>query len=111
AEGTAYDAQLRGGSPDMSAWDLFELVETTDVRDACDRFRGVYDKTKGNDGYVSIEVSPGAANDANATVEEAHRLWKTVNRPNVMVKVPGTLEGAKAVQRLIADGININITL
>ena len=111
AEGSAYDAQLRQASPDLSAWELFELVETTDVRDACDRFRGVYDRSKGDDGYVSIEVSPGAANDATATVAEAHRLWKTVDRPNVMVKVPGTMEGAKAVQRLIADGININITL
>jgi transaldolase len=111
AEGSAYDAQLREASAELSAWELFELVETTDVRDACDRFRGVYDKTNGDDGYVSIEVSPGAANDASATIEEAHRLWRTVGRPNVMVKVPGTLEGAKAVQRLIADGININITL
>ena len=111
AEGTAYDVQIRGASKSLSAWDLFELVETTDVRDACDRFRGVYDKSKGTDGFVSIEVSPGAANDAKATIEEAHRLWKTVDRPNVMIKVPGTAEGAKAVERLIADGINVNITL
>lgn len=111
AEGNAYDEQLRAASPELTPWELFELVETTDVRDACDRFRGVYDASRGDDGYVSIEVSPGAANDARATIEEAHRLWKTVNRPNVMVKVPGTLDGAKAVQRLIADGININITL
>jgi transaldolase len=111
AEGDAYDAQLREAPADITAWQLFELVATTDVRDACDRFRAVYDRTKGDDGYVSIEVSPGAANNAEATVAEAHRLWKTVDRPNLLVKIPGTVEGAKAVRRVIADGINVNITL
>ena len=111
AEGDAYDAQLRSAPRDLTALDLFELVATTDVRDACDRFRPVYDRTKGDDGYVSIEVSPGAANDASATLEEAHRLWKTVDRPNLLVKIPGTQEGAGAVRQAIADGINVNITL
>ena len=111
AEGDAYDAQLRDAPAEVTASQLFELVATTDVRDACDRFRGVYDRTKGDDGYVSIEVSPGAANNAEATVTEAHRLWKTVDRPNLLVKIPGTVEGAKAVRRVIADGINVNITL
>ena len=111
AEGDAYDAQLRSAPRDLTALDLFELVATTDVRDACDRFRPVYDRTKGDDGYVSIEVSPGAANDASATIEEAHRLWKTVHRPNLLVKIPGTQEGAGAVRQAIADGINVNITL
>ncbi|NUO63930.1 MAG: transaldolase [Gemmatimonadaceae bacterium] len=111
AEGNAYDAQLAGAPADLTPWERFELVETTDVRDACDIFRPVYDATTGGDGFVSIEVSPGAANDANATVEEARRLWKTVNRPNVMIKVPGTETGAESVRRLTADGINVNITL
>jgi len=111
ASGTAYDAQLREAPADLSPLQLFELVETTDVRDACDRFRGVYDATNGYDGYVSIEVSPGAAHDTDATVDEAHRLWKAVDRPNVMIKVPGTERGAEAVRRLITDGINVNITL
>ena len=111
AEGVAYDAQLRSAPRDLTALDLFELVATTDVRDACDRFRPVYDRTRGDDGYVSIEVSPGAANDAKATIEEAHRLWKTVDRPNLLVKIPGTQEGALAVRQAIADGINVNITL
>src|SRR5439155_432305 len=111
AEGDAYDAQLRQAAGDLPAMQLFELVATTDVRDACDRFRGVYDKTKGDDGYVSIEVSPAAANNVKATVDEAQRLWKTVNRPNLFVKVPGTVDGAAAVQQLIAMGINVNITL
>jgi transaldolase len=111
AEGTDYDEQLRTIAGRLTAPELFEAVSTTDVRDACDAFRPTYDATSGADGYVSIEVSPGAANDAGATVDEAHRLWKTVDRPNLMVKVPGTLEGAKAVRRLIADGVNVNITL
>ena len=111
AEGDAYDDQLRSAEGQFTALDLFELVATTDVRDACDIFRPVYDATKGYDGYVSIEVSPGAANDANATVAEAQRLWGTVSRPNVMVKIPGTVEGAAAVRQAIAAGINVNITL
>ena len=111
AEGTAYDAQLRDAPRDLTSHELFELVATTDVRDACDHFRVVYDRTKGDDGYVSIEVSPGAANDARATEVEAQRLWATVGRPNLFVKIPGTEEGAKAVRRVIADGINVNITL
>lgn len=111
AEGKEYDEQIGAVTGDLTPWQLFELVETDDVRAACDLFAGVYRESNGVDGFVSIEVSPGVANDAAATVEEAHRLWKTVDRPNVMVKVPGTTEGAKAVRRLIADGINVNVTL
>ncbi len=111
ASGTSYDAQLRAAAPGRTAWDLFELVETDDVRVACDAFRGVYDASTRLDGYVSIEVSPGAANDADATVAEAQRLWKTVDRPNVMIKVPGTAAGCVALERLIADGLNVNVTL
>ena len=111
AEGTAYDEQLRGAPASATAMELFELVETSDVRDACDVFRPVYDRTNGDDGYVSIEVSPTSANDANATVAEAERLWAMVDRPNVMIKVPGTAEGAIAVRTLIGAGMNVNITL
>jgi transaldolase len=111
AEGSAYDEQLREAPANLTAGQTFELLATTDVRDACDSFRGVYDRTKGDDGYVSIEVSPGAANDMSATIDEAKRLWRTVDRPNVLVKIPGTVEGAKAVRRVIAEGINVNITL
>ena len=108
----AYDEQItEAEDKNLSSWELFELLETTDVRDACDRFAGVFSSTRGADGYVSIEVSPGVSNSADATVEEARRLWKTVNRPNVMVKVPGTVEGATAVRRLTSEGINVNITL
>ncbi|MCX5765689.1 MAG: transaldolase [Gemmatimonadetes bacterium] len=111
AQGTAYDAQLTSAPAGATAWELFELVETDDVRNACDIFRGVYDASLGGDGYVSIEVSPASAHDAAATVAEAHRLWANVARPNVMIKVPGTPEGCIALRRLIADGINVNVTL
>lgn len=108
----AYDDQIVGAEEQgLTSWELFELLETADVRDACDSFAGVYSSTRGADGYVSIEISPGVSHDAEAAIEEARRLWKTVDRPNVMVKVPGTREGAVAVRRLIADGINVNITL
>jgi len=112
ASSNAYDEQIVAAEEESpTSWELFELLETTDVRDACDAFAGVYSTTRGADGYVSIEISPGVSHDAEAAVEEARRLWKTVDRPNVMVKVPGTREGAVAVRRLIADGINVNITL
>lgn len=111
AEGHEYDDQLSAAARELTPSELFELVETEDVRTACDMFAGVYARTKGGDGYVSIEVSPAAANDADATVREAQRLWHAVDRPNLMVKVPGTAEGATAVRQLIGQGINVNITL
>jgi transaldolase len=112
AEGSAYDEQLAALADEhLDPPALFEAIEADDVRTACDIFRPVYDRTDGADGYVSIECSPGVANDANATIAEARRLWKTVGRPNVMVKVPGTPDGVVAVRRLLADGINVNITL
>lgn len=111
SEGTDYDEQLSSADSSLSPAQLFELVETTDVQRACDLFAGVYSSTRGGDGYVSIEVSPGVANDVQQTVDEARRLWHTVDRPNVMVKVPGTEQGAKAVRQLTSEGINVNITL
>jgi transaldolase len=111
AEGHAYDAQLAELPADASDRDAFELVATSDVRAACDAFRGVYDATGGVDGYVSLEVAPDLARDAAGTIAEAHRLWAVVDRPNLMIKVPGTPEGAEAVRQLIADGINVNVTL
>ena len=113
AEGNAYDEQLATAAhgPALTPQALFELVATADVRAACDAFRATYDATRGADGFVSIEVSPGVANDAARTIEEARRLWATVDRPNVMIKVPGTVTGAQAVRALIGEGINVNITL
>src|SRR5205809_4465488 len=95
ASSNAYDEQItEAEDKGLTSWELFELLETTDVRDACDHFAGVYSSTRGGDGYVSIEISPGVSNSADASVQEARRLWKTVDRPNVMVKVSGTTEGA-----------------
>jgi transaldolase len=111
AEGTAYDEQLVAAPAELTPWEMFETVASDDVRRACDIFRPVYDRTKGADGFVSIEVSPGAANDADETIIEARRLWALVDRPNVMIKVPGTVAGAVAVRKLIREGINVNITL
>src|SRR6266550_3415403 len=111
AEGTAYDEQLLSADAGTPPERLFELVETSDVQHACDIFGGVYQSTRGGDGYVSIEVSPGVANDAQKSIDEACRLWKEVDRPNVMVKIPGTEQGAIAVRELIARGVNVNITL
>ena len=111
AEGEAYDASLAGAEAGLTPWELFELVETEDVRRACDLFMPVYEATGGQDGYVSIEVSPGVAEDPDATIAEGKRLWSTVDRPNVMIKVPGTESGATAVRELLTAGVNVNITL
>lgn len=86
-------------------------MTATDVRQACDAFRTVYDRTQGLDGFVSLEVSPDLARDTAGTVAEARRLWAIVDRPSRMIKVPGTPEGAEAIRQLIADGINVNVTL
>ncbi len=90
---------------------VFEKIAVRDVQQACDIIRPVYDQSGGADGFVSIEVSPGTAHDTAKTMEEARRLWTSVNRPNVMVKVPGTDAGMPAIKTLLAEGLNINITL
>jgi len=109
-----YAAQIediRRESPELPARQLYERLVTKDIQDAADVLRGTYDRTRGADGFVSIEVSPGVANDTNATVAEARHLWEIVARPNVMIKVPGTAAGVPAVRALTAEGINVNITL
>jgi transaldolase / glucose-6-phosphate isomerase len=90
---------------------LFERLAVEDIQKACDLLRGTYNATRGRDGFVSIEVSPKLARDTDGTIEEARRLWSTVGRPNLLVKIPGTREGLPAIERCLADGININITL
>lgn len=90
---------------------IYETLSQRDVQSAADEFRSVYDKTDGQDGYVSLEVNPHLAHDTKGTVEEAHRLWKTLARPNVFIKVPATTEGVVAIQALISEGINVNVTL
>lgn len=96
---------------DRTVADLFEAVAVEDIQNAADVLRPVYDRLKGGDGYVSLEVSPYLAMDSAGTVTEARRLWKDVDRKNLMVKVPATPEGLPAIEALIGDGISINITL
>ena len=109
---TDYDAALsRVAASSRTERDIFDLVAVDDVRTAADLFRSVYDASQGADGFVSLEVSPTLARDTAGTIGEARRLWAAVDRPNVMIKVPGTREGWPAIERLLTDGINVNITL
>lgn len=98
-------------SAGLDAKALYEKIAVKDVQDAADILRSVYEESRYRDGYVSLEVSPLLAHDTAGTVEEARRLWKTVNRANLMVKVPATREGSPAIRRLISEGINVNVTL
>ena len=110
--GTDYDAQLKtlvGGEHD--AQKLFEALAIQDIRSACDTFAEVFRSTNGLDGYVSREVSPTLAHDTQATTDAALRLWKAVDRPNVMIKIPGTPECIASIRSSIASGVNINVTL
>ncbi len=112
SSGTAYDEFIRANAASSKdAVDLYEKLAVRDVQDAADILREVYDATEGGDGFVSLEVSPHLAFDTEKTIAEARRLWQMVDRPNLMVKVPATPEGIPAIEQLIADGININVTL
>jgi transaldolase/glucose-6-phosphate isomerase len=99
------------GQGDRSVVEIYEHLAIADIQAAADVLRGVYDQSNGRDGYVSLECSPYLANDTEATVAEAQHLWEAVNRPNLMVKVPATPQGIPAIRRVIARGINVNITL
>ena len=103
-------AELRRSGP-TDAKSAYESLAIADIRAAADIFRPVYDESGGDDGYVSMEVSPELAHDTSATVAEAKRLWAAVDRPNLMVKVPGTEAGIPAIQALVGAGINVNVTL
>lgn len=107
-----YDDDIRRLAADgLGTEEIFEGLAIPDVRAACDAFASVYDATDGVDGLVSLEVSPTLAHDATATEAAARRLWAAVARPNLMIKIPGTMEGLGAIERCIADGINVNVTL
>ncbi len=99
------------GNPELDAKQIFERLAVVDIREAADALRPVYERTDALDGYVSLEVSPSLAFDADGTIEEARRLWETVARPNLMIKVPGTPVGLRAIEQLISEGINVNVTL
>jgi transaldolase len=112
AAGSDYDTDIsRFVEQGLSGQALFEPLSVWDIQNACDLFRATYDAAQGRDGYVSIEVTPDLARDTQGTVEQARRLWKSVNRPNVLVKIPGTKEGLPAIKQCLSEGININITL
>ena len=112
AGGSAYDSQIaRLDEQGMATAEIATELFMTDVRDACDVIRPVFNQSNGLDGYISLEVSPTLAHDTSGTVEEAHRLWKGVERPNLMIKIPATPEGYSAIRSCIADGINVNVTL
>lgn len=107
-----YEAQLRQlASDNRSREEIFDELAIKDIGDAADIFRPVYDKTNGEDGFISIEVNPLLASDTAGTLAEAKRLFERLNRPNIMVKIPATPEGIPAIEDAIAEGININITL
>jgi len=91
--------------------EIYEYLAIDDIQTACDLFRPMYDETGGKDGFVSLEVSPYLANDCEGTAIDAARLWDSVDRPNLMIKIPGTKEGLSAITGSIAAGINVNVTL
>src|SRR5438874_9546345 len=109
---TDYDTALsRVAASPRTDREIFELLAVEDVRTAADLFRPVYDASQGADGFVSLEVSPTLARDTAGSIGEARRLWAAVDRPNVMIKVPGTREGLTAIRELLSEGIPTNITL
>ena len=112
AETELYDQDIRRlAGEEKSTFQVFEGLAVSDVRHAADIFRPAYDAKNGNDGFVSIEVGPHLANDTEGSIAEARRLWQECNRPNVMVKIPGTTAGIPAIRQCLSEGININITL
>ncbi|HWP98073.1 MAG TPA: transaldolase [Syntrophomonadaceae bacterium] len=107
-----YDEEIRTMALDgKDCLAIYEALSQRDVQGAADEFRPLYDDTDGQDGYVSLEVNPHLAHDTNGTIAEARRLWTVLNRPNVFIKVPATTEGLPAIQQLISEGINVNVTL
>ncbi len=107
-----YDADIEAGiSAKKSVLEIYESLTFDDVRNACDIFRPIYDQTEGLDGYISIEVPPTISDDTQSTITEAKRYHKVIDRPNVMIKIPGTEMGLPAVEAVIAEGISVNVTL
>jgi transaldolase len=107
-----YDTDIEAGiKAGKSILEIYEDLVFDDIRHACDIFCPVYEESKGLDGYISIEVPPTIANDTESTIREALRYYQAIGKPNVMIKIPGTAEGLPAVERVIAEGINVNVTL
>jgi transaldolase len=107
-----YDAKITQlAEAGKSTFEIYDELTIKDVQDAADLFRGVYDETKGLDGYVSLEINPKLGNELDSQLKEGLRLWKKLNRPNVMIKVPATKNGMGVVEGLISEGVNVNVTL
>jgi transaldolase/glucose-6-phosphate isomerase len=113
ADSSLYDDQLKSlaGQQNLDATGRYEQIAIRDIQSAADTLRPVYEQSNFRDGYVSLEVSPYLARKTQETIDEARRLWKTVQRDNVMIKIPGTAEGIPAIRQAIGEGININVTL
>jgi len=111
AASSDYDDEFAEAIRRISVEDAYWELVLDDIRHACDVLRPVFDRSDGGDGYVSIEVSPAVARDTAGTLRDARSLWQRVERPNVMVKIPGTAEGLSAIRTAISEGININVTL
>jgi len=110
AEYADYLAELRKDKT-LDAKGIYEGLAIRDIQDAADVLRPVYERTKKHDGYVSMEVSPYLAYKTQETIDEALRLWKAVNRPNLMIKIPGTPAGVPAIETVLREGVNVNVTL
>ncbi|TAF01563.1 MAG: transaldolase [Oscillatoriales cyanobacterium] len=107
-----YDADIEAGiRAGKSVLEIYESLVFEDIRNACDIFAPVYEESKGLDGYISIEVPPTIANDTESTISEALRYYQAIGKQNVMIKIPGTAQGLPAVERVISEGINVNVTL
>jgi transaldolase len=112
ADSHDYDKDIRAMAlKGKGAKEIYEALSQRDVQSAADEFRPLYDRTEGEDGYVSLEVNPHLSHDTHATMQEARRLWGALNRPNVFIKVPATAEGLPAIKQLISEGTNVNVTL
>jgi transaldolase/glucose-6-phosphate isomerase len=107
----AEDRERLSAQGDLDSMGIYEAIAIKDIQAAADVLRPVYDETEGRDGYVSMEVSPYLARETESSLREARRLWKAVNRRNLMIKIPGTVEGVPAIRQALSEGINVNITL
>src|SRR5579884_3478459 len=112
SHGNAYDEQMteliKAGK---NKNEIYEALVIRDIQTVADLLRPIYDRTNGQDGYVSLEVSPDLAHDTDGTLSEVRRFWKTVDRPNLMIKIPATAAGIPAIEQALSEGINVNITL
>ena len=112
AGNVTYDADIEAGiRAGLPTYKIYESLVFDDIRNACDILKPIYESSEGLDGYVSIEVPPTISHDTEATIKEARRYYHEIGRENVMIKIPGTEEGLPAVEQVISEGINVNVTL